>query len=267
MLPALLVLTAATSAEISSSTIAPKLADFPELLDRDWLSSLATRAATGSDAAASEAAVPPMPTDFTSTLLLISREGNNNTTLLGDAFVSGSTGVVRMSGLYHVETPGGEDTVGANLILSSVTNTNTVIINDPTTGDPTCRIQRTNSVAAAIAAPPGLPLGFAYLGAVLVRGSLSRQPGKTSILFVDAFSSSPVAIVEIYDGSDDMQIGLYGNVEARAIAPHLVASPVGMECQLSPSAAAKTHAKTGSVEAAAVSEGVEGILAQMLKSV
>ena len=105
MLPALLVLTAATSAEISSSNIAPKLADFPELLDRDWLSSLATRAATGSDAAASEAAVPPMPTDFTSTLLLISREGNNNTTLLGDAFVSGSTGVVRMSGLYHVETP------------------------------------------------------------------------------------------------------------------------------------------------------------------
>ena len=104
MLPALLVLTAATSAEISSSTIAPKLADFPELLDRDWLSSLATRA-TGSDAAASEAAVPPMPTDFTSTLLLISREGNNNTTLLGDAFVSGSTGVVRISGLYHVETP------------------------------------------------------------------------------------------------------------------------------------------------------------------
>ena len=155
-----------------------------------------------------------------------------------------------MAGLYQAETPGGEATVGANLILSSATNTNTVIMNDPATGDPTCRIQRLGSSAAA-AAPPGLPLGFSFLGTVLTRGSLSRQPGKTSFLFVDAFSSAPVAIVDIFD-NDDLLVGLYGNVAPGSVAPNLLAPPSGLQCELAPAGSEK------------VSPRVSALLARML---
>ena len=168
--------------------------------------------------------VPPaMPRDFTATLLLLHEQGGTNTTLIGDAYVSGSLGSVRMAGLYHVDTPVGESTVGANLILNSVTNTNTIIVNDPVSGNPTCSIVRqSGNMTATATAPPGLPLGFTYLGTVLVRGFLARSPGKTSFQFIDAFSSAPVAVVELYDESDDVQVGLYGNVVAGAIPAHLV---------------------------------------------
>jgi hypothetical protein len=245
MLYAYASLLSATLAGASSS--APSIADFPQLLDRAWLNDLTIKSANGHTA--TDADVPPMPQDFKCTLLLLQSQGTTNTTLLGDAYVSGSQGTVRMGGLYHVESPGVDATVGANLILSSATNTNTIITNDPVSGDPTCTVVRQSKVSGATVAPPGIPLGFVYLGTVLTRGSLSREPGKTSLLFIDAFSSVPVAIVDLYDFNDDIQVGLYGNVVPGAVPPHLVSPPAGMECRLAPSDGPETHISAASVEA------------------
>jgi hypothetical protein len=226
------VLLNAAVAGLSSST--PSIADYPQLLDRSWLTKLASAAESGPAHTASDA-VPPVPQDFTATLLLLQSQGGTNTTLIGDAYVSGSQGSVRMGGLYHVEANGGESTIGVNMILSSATNTNTMILNDPVSGNPKCIVTRQNDVNETTAAPPGIPLGFSYLNTVLVRGYLSRSPGKTSFLFIDAFSSVPVSIVELFDMSDDIQVGLYGNVVGGAVPAHLVSPPEGMECQLGPS--------------------------------
>ena len=223
------VLLNAAVAGLSSS--APSIADYPQLLDRSWLSELVSAA----EISGASDEVPPMPHDFTATLLLLQSQGGTNTTLIGDAYVSGSQGSVRMGGLYHVEANGGESTVGVNIILNSATNTNTMILNDPVSGNPKCYITRQNNVTETAAAPPGIPLGFSYLNTVLVRGYLSRSPGKTSFLFIDAFSSVPVSIVDTFDQSDDIQVGLYGNVVGGAVPAHLVSPPEGMECRLAPS--------------------------------
>ena len=103
----------------------------------------------------------------------------------------------------------------------------------PVTENPVCRITRMSDSAIAATQPAvAIPLGFHYLGTVLTRGSLTFSPGKSSLLFIDAFSSSPVAIVDAYTNSDDISVGLYGNVAPGAVAPYLVAPPAGMQCDL-----------------------------------
>ena len=70
----------------ASSDAGLSLEAFPELLDRSFLRSLAARERTATDRADAPAA-PPMPQEFTATILILNQEAIGNTTLLGDACV------------------------------------------------------------------------------------------------------------------------------------------------------------------------------------
>jgi hypothetical protein len=212
---------------------------FPELTDNSWLWALAERGS----APESGSEVPPVPSDFRCSLLLTASEGGTNSSIAGEAFVAGSLGKVRLSGLYHLKSPGIESTEAANIILAP--DRTTVIMDDPALpagAPPRCILQRPTALSTHMlsVANPGLDVGFVYVGTVLTRLYFRRlgtitNPGITTWTFVDGFTSVPVAIVDQYPNGDQTW-ALYGNVVTGPVVgpvvpPTLVEPPVGIRCR------------------------------------
>ena len=234
---ALVLLQHATLLTCTQATTTLSLEAFPQLMDNSWLQALAER-----DPEPASDSIPPVPSDFRCSILLTASEGGTNSSIAGEAYVAGTLGKVRMSGLYHVKTAGFESAEAANIILAP--DRTTIIMDDPALpsgAPPRCVLQRPSIFSSQVlGTTPGLDVGFVYVGTVLTRLYFRRlgtitNPGTTTWTFVDAFTSVPVAIIDQYPNGDQTW-ALYGNVVTGPVVgpvvpPSLVEPPVGIRCR------------------------------------
>lgn len=237
----LLVLAASVQLLLGSSAVVPESAaaflrasnDFDHLTEADVQQLLVERFA---DLPARAQPDPPPPSpaplmsaDMTASMILLLGKPGSNTTIVGNVFVSASSGKMRLSGSQWAEAASGTaKNVPTTLIVDKNAGTTTVIMQDPTTKKPHCVVQRTSYESVPTPAG-GIPTGFNYVGNVLTTGSLTRAGTKTTVTFSDAFVATPVAVVES-EGAGTNTVGLYGNVIMGPVSSNMFRVPSGMSC-------------------------------------
>jgi hypothetical protein len=206
--PATTATTPSVSALRSEGTTVGKLVNGDFV--RGALANMATRHATSGGSGALPG--PPLPPDLTATILMVIQEGGVNTTLLGDIYVNGNAGVMRLTGIQSAEGPNGQTAEGpVTLLVDSKRDTTTVIVQEPTTKKPACVVQQGANMTEDTTAA-AIPIGLEYVGLSLSRASLTRSGTTTTLQFVDAWSGTLTALVE-QDGAK-LTAALYSDVQA-----------------------------------------------------